>query len=354
MKRYLSAAFLAVTLLAGLTGCGGGAPAATSATEAPSETATPTPTPTSRAVPDVAGKKFPEARKILNAAGFYGSAWGKDGKKWTNTTPDASIDVVSTTPAAGTVTATDDIQINLGLTEAEHGAVAKAAAEAAKVAADAAKAEAKAKADAAKLALRYEFICGSSSSSSPVTYRSLKDVWASKHYAAADTCRVQIDGQGVSGHPVLIPSEQAIADVVAAHGGGGGGSAASDFGRVLQLCTKLEFGYVDQVVARMDWKKAEANGALALCPDAPHAAALQEVATSVKVGDGTHIVGQNMEAGTYRTKPSIKDCYWSRTTGGGGIIANDFVGFAPAGVTVTVRPGEGFQSERCGIWTKIG
>lgn len=30
------------------------------------------------------------------------------------------------------------------------------------------------------------------------------------------------------------------------------------------------------------------------------------------------------------------------------------VGFAPAGVTVTVFAGEGFESERCGVWTKIG
>jgi hypothetical protein len=60
-----------------------------------------------------------------------------------------------------------------------------------------------------------------------------------------------------------------------------------------------------------------------------------------------------MEPGTYRTKPSAKGCYWSRTTGGG-IIANDMVGFAPAGVPVTVYPGEGFESNRCGVWTKIG
>lgn len=29
---------------------------------------------------------------------------------------------------------------------------------------------------------------------------------------------------------------------------------------------------------------------------------------SVKVNDGTHTVGQNMEAGTYRTMPNAKDC----------------------------------------------
>ncbi len=35
-------------------------------------------------------------------------------------------------------------------------------------------------------------------------------------------------------------------------------------------------------------------------------------------------------------------------------LANDFVEFAPDGVPVTVYAGEGFKSERCGRWTKIG
>ena len=67
---------------------------------------------------------------------------------------------------------------------------------------------------------------------------------------------------------------------------------------------------------------------LALRPIAPHAAVLKNVLTSVKIDDGVHTVGQDMEPGTYRTKPSAKDCSWSRSTGGGGIIANDMVGFA--------------------------
>jgi hypothetical protein len=124
---------------------------------------------------------------------------------------------------------------------------------------------------------------------------------------------------------------------------------------VMQLCAKLATDYGDQVVARNDWRIAEAEGALSVCPDAPHAALLQEALTTVKIGDGNKVVGQTMEPGTYRTKPGIKDCYWSRNTGGGSsIIANDFVSFAPDGATVTVYPGEGFESSRCGVWTKIG
>lgn len=81
---------------------------------------------------------------------------------------------------------------------------------------------------------------------------------------------------------------------------------------------------------------------------------LQNVLATVKITDGTYTLGKDLEPGTYRTGPRTKGCYWSRTTGGGSIIANDFVGFAPDGVTVTVNPGEGFESSNCGVWTKVG
>lgn len=103
------------------------------AAERPSATATPTRT--SRPVPDVAGKSFGDARKTLNQAGFYGGAWGKDGKKWT-TAPEDSVVVNSTTPAAGEVTDTEDIEIHVGLTEAENTAAVNTKADAAKATAD--------------------------------------------------------------------------------------------------------------------------------------------------------------------------------------------------------------------------
>ncbi|HEX9089668.1 MAG TPA: PASTA domain-containing protein [Arthrobacter sp.] len=341
MKRYISAV-LAATLIVGLTACGGGTPVARTA---PTSSVSATPAPTSRPVPDVAGKTFPEARKILNKAGFYGSAWDKDGKKWGSIPPDDAVKVTSTTPAAGTVTDTDEIHIQVAVTEAENTAALKVKADAAKAAAD-----------AAKLAKRYEFTCGPNpySTAGIDVYHSLKDVWSSKHYAGSDKCITKIDGQYADAKPAVIPSEQAIVAVVAANGGDASGSPAQAFDTVLRLCAKPDPDFADAVFAKPEWKTARAKAALALCPDAPHAALLQEVTTAVKINDGTHTVGVNMEPGTYQTKPNMKDCYWSRTTGGGGIIANDFVGFAPAGVTVTVYPGEGFESTRCGVWTKTG
>lgn len=65
-------------------------------------------------------------------------------------------------------------------------------------------------------------------------------------------------------------------------------------------------------------------------------------------------VGTTMEPGTWKTKPGVKDCYWSRSSGSGDIIDNDIIDYAPEGVTVAVQAGEGFKSSRCGTWTKIG
>lgn len=131
MKYYIPAV-MAAALLAGLTGCGGQAPTAAPATEIPSQTASPTAA--SRPVPDVSGKKFSEARKTLNAAGFYGGTYGTDGKKLT-VPPEDTVVVASTVPAAGAVTAGSDIEIHVVTTEAENSAALKAKADAAKAAA---------------------------------------------------------------------------------------------------------------------------------------------------------------------------------------------------------------------------
>lgn len=76
------------------------------------------------------------------------------------------------------------------------------------------------------------------------------------------------------------------------------------------------------------------------------------------VFDGTYVVGDDMEPGTYKTlirtgQKGIRDCYWERSNGSGETIANDFITLAPDGVTATVQDGEGFTSENCGAWKKI-
>jgi hypothetical protein len=69
-------------------------------------------------------------------------------------------------------------------------------------------------------------------------------------------------------------------------------------------------------------------------------------------GDGTFRVGHDIAAGTYRTRSAVPECYWARLSGFGGsdIIENGgFDGFE----VVTIRATDkGFESHRCGTWTK--
>lgn len=69
-------------------------------------------------------------------------------------------------------------------------------------------------------------------------------------------------------------------------------------------------------------------------------------------GDGTHVVGTDIVAGTYRTRDAADGCYWERLSGFGGsdILANDFTEL-PA--VVTIKPSDaGFRSTGCGTWTQ--
>ncbi|MFA6908389.1 MAG: hypothetical protein WC289_00700 [Patescibacteria group bacterium] len=70
--------------------------------------------------------------------------------------------------------------------------------------------------------------------------------------------------------------------------------------------------------------------------------------------DGSHVVGADIQPGTYRQRVSSPGCYFARLSGFGGtideIIMNENAG-APAIVTVDVND-KGFQSRNCGIWTQ--
>ncbi|NUS82803.1 MAG: hypothetical protein HOY75_08615 [Streptomyces sp.] len=56
---------------------------------------------------------------------------------------------------------------------------------------------------------------------------------------------------------------------------------------------------------------------------------------------------QEIGPGTYRAVGRASDCYWERTTKGGGIIANQYVTQATA-LTVTLQVGELFTNDGCG------
>lgn len=71
-------------------------------------------------------------------------------------------------------------------------------------------------------------------------------------------------------------------------------------------------------------------------------------------GDGTWIVGVDIEPWTYRTKGG-ENCYWERLSGFGStfeeIIANESV---TGQSVVTILPDDkGFTTRSCGTWTKL-
>lgn len=80
---------------------------------------------------------------------------------------------------------------------------------------------------------------------------------------------------------------------------------------------------------------------------------LSAVVSGDSFGDGTYIVGTDIQPGTYRTGGGTM-CYFERMSGFGGtfeeIIAND----TPAGgASVQIEAGDtGFSSTGCGTWTR--
>jgi hypothetical protein len=71
-------------------------------------------------------------------------------------------------------------------------------------------------------------------------------------------------------------------------------------------------------------------------------------------GDGTHLVGTSIAAGTYRAGGG-EGCYWQRLSGLGGtlgdIIANDDA-VGPAIVTI-LPTDKAFSTQYCGTWTPL-
>jgi hypothetical protein len=73
-----------------------------------------------------------------------------------------------------------------------------------------------------------------------------------------------------------------------------------------------------------------------------------------KIEEGTWTVGTDFSAGTYRTAGASSDCYWAITksgSNGADIVQNHFGG---GNLTVTLKSGQDFSTERCGSWVKIG
>jgi len=70
-------------------------------------------------------------------------------------------------------------------------------------------------------------------------------------------------------------------------------------------------------------------------------------------GDGLWTVGVEIAPGLWRSTGTADDCYWQRSPDGhpDDIIDNHF---GTAGGSVTLNPGEEFETDRCGAWEFVG
>ncbi|MFD5635596.1 hypothetical protein ACFWJM_15855 [Streptomyces sp. NPDC127077] len=111
-----------------------------------------------------------------------------------------------------------------------------------------------------------------------------------------------------------------------------------------------------------DEKKILRSGVPQLCPKWwPQVKQSMNASYERFIDNGTYDVAAKggfgvMLPGTYRSEGgplgAIADCYWERTTGSGDIIDNNLVTAARA-ITVTVRAGELFTSQDCGVWKPV-
>jgi hypothetical protein len=74
------------------------------------------------------------------------------------------------------------------------------------------------------------------------------------------------------------------------------------------------------------------------------------------IEDGQYAVPAEVKPGTYRAPNPDGDCYWARLKGFSGDLDDVLANGNPSGpARVTIAPTDkGFESARCGGWTKVG
>jgi hypothetical protein len=344
--KFRTIAFAMATIGLLLVGCG--APAAE-----PADSLSPSPTVALKKVPDVAGKPFAEARDLVRSAGITYDAEGSDGARITSLPEDTSL-VVSSDPTAGEdIPAGTAVTLRIDTTQAETDARAAT------------------KEAARQRAVRYSFQCSPTGSAITSTdnqlFNKTQEIWAAPAFAQFKSCDLRVAGKWYRDRYTLEPYEAAVVKQIGIDGGDISAPSMA-YGDVLMLCAlPPEEGWDHKYGEYPSGPKitSVAKAAAAMCPDAPFAAELVRVAGGVApapktaMEDGTFVVGKDIADGAYQVNVpaganGVHDCYWERTGPQGTTIENDFISFAPQAPVVTVYPGEGFVSQSCGGWTKVG
>ena len=194
---------------------------------------------------------------------------------------------------------------------------------------------------------RYSFRCTSLDASPEVQLSSLAEVWAATNYTRMDACEVAYEGQ----QPFQATPREAEAVSVAGiqAGDDGGLGAILD---ILRLCTRISDETGPDGFAGT--AKAVLVAAAQYCPDAPQGKIIAGWADGTRVGDGSHVVGEQMEPGSYqlvKQAASADACTWSVSAAAGSDVASG--GLAEALKNVDLAAGQNFTSDKCGIWGKM-
>ena len=118
-------------------------------------------------------------------------------------------------------------------------------------------------------------------------------------------------------------------------------------------------GEINGVISSATWVDLEPDegfdiNAVEQETSAPEEAAVPEEPSNNFI-DGTHMVGSDIQAGTYRNDGSSDRCYWARLSGFGGTTADIIANDNPDGQAyVTIDPSDtAFESKRCGRWELV-
>jgi hypothetical protein len=148
-------------------------------------------------------------------------------------------------------------------------------------------------------------------------------------------------------------------------------SGYDDSEELLDLYAECSEVDPEDAYATGDFTASEDNMAalearLILCPDHPQAdawnAALERGRTDMELEasgrlfhGGTHLVGEEVQPGTYYIEGDIENCYWERQDSSGEVIDNFFTPGARR-VEVTIQSSDyAFHSDGCaGPWRPVG
>lgn len=197
---------------------------------------------------------------------------------------------------------------------------------------------------------RLSFFCRSLDTSPDVQLSSLEEVWAATNYLRMESCQVSYIGpqpfQPTAAEAAAIESARSV-DPDAPGG-------LDAYLAAVGLCTRVSDETAPGGFAES--RKEIMRTAARICPEGPQGKIIRAWADGSRVADGRHVVGGSMEPGKFALvksseTPEAEECTWIIADADGRVLDQKSSPTAPN--EVTLKTGEVFTSDKCGIWGKI-